>query len=304
MGDRDPLADLGHRPLIMGIMNITPDSFSGDGLLVDNDYIERAVDVAQAMASEGADILDIGGESTRPGASPVSSKEEIRRTSPLIKAIRAHLPTMRLSIDTTKVPVAAAAIEAGATILNDVSGTHQDPEMRKLAAVSGAYLIQMHNAAQADITTQTQTIGGEYAAPEHEASVADIARAMESLAQAALCDGVARERIILDPGIGFGKTLAQNLALINKVDQLKALGFPILLGPSRKSFIGRVLNLPPEERLEGTAAVVAVSVLRGAAILRVHEVGFMARVARMAHALGMTGSKDEGLESQAIKPQA
>jgi dihydropteroate synthase len=243
-----------------------------------------ATQQALRMAEEGADILDIGGESTRPSATPVSAEEEMRRIVPVIEAVAAALPSMTISVDTMKPSVARAALAAGARILNDVSGAAQDPEMRKLAAASGAKLVLMHNRAKE--AASSAIVGGEYKAADYEDVVADVARELGALAELAMKDGVKKEQIILDPGIGFGKTPEQNLRLVNEVDQIKALGFPVLLGASRKSFIGRILDLPPEERLEGTAAMTAIATLRGADILRVHDVKFMARVARMTAAIG------------------
>jgi len=269
------------RPLIMGILNVTPDSFSGDGVL----SVKAALAQAVQMAADGADILDIGGESTRPAAAPVEAEEELRRTIPVITAIHARLPDLPLSIDTMKPEVAAAALEAGATIINDISGAAQTPEMRKLAAQSGAYLCLMHNQAKAEATLQSATIGGEYLAAAYGDVVKDVAQDLLAFAKKAQAEGVAADKIILDPGIGFGKTPEQNMQLINHLDVFVALGFPVILGASRKSFIGRVLDVPPEERLEGTAAVTAIGTLRGAAILRVHDVKFMARVAQMTAAI-------------------
>jgi len=269
----------------MGIINVTPDSFSGDGLLLSADYVQGTVAAALQMVRDGADILDIGGESTRPGAIAVSVEEEIDRTASVIAALHKEIPLVPLSIDTAKPEVARAALAAGASLLNDVSGAAQDPAMRALAAASGAQLVLMHNAAQTQAVSQTQTIGGEYLAEACEDIVALVARELAAMASQALSDGVAEDQIILDPGIGFGKTLEQNLQLINQLDLLVPLGFPLLLGPSRKSFIGRVLDLPPEDRLEGTAAAVTLGTLRGASILRVHDVKFMSRLVRMTHAL-------------------
>jgi len=282
----DLLTRFSRRPLIMGIVNATPDSFSGDGLLDGEDqWIPNAVEQCKQWVRDGADILDIGGESTRPDAVPVDEAEEMRRVLPLIEALHCALPQTPLSIDTTKPAVAAQALLAGACILNDIAGSRQDPQMRKLAAKKGAYLVQTHNQAHEKATSQTQMIGGEHLAADDQKSVARIAQEMAALAQVALDDGVEKEKIILDPGIGFGKTLEQNLSLIAQLDTLAALGFPLLVGASRKSFIGRVLDLPPEDRLEGTAAVTTFCTFLGASIVRVHDVRFMARVARMSDAL-------------------
>lgn len=277
------------RPLIMGIVNMTPDSFSGDGLFTSDHYIDDAVRQGVQMVQDGADILDIGGESTRPNAAQVDVAEELRRTAPVIAALHRALPQVPLSIDTTKPVVAKAALEAGATIINDVSGARQAQEMRLLAAQSGAYLVLMHNAAQRQETTNTQTVGGEYVPSGDEKSVAGIVVEMGDLVGLALKAGIAKEKIIIDPGVGFGKTLKMNLQLINELDAFHLLGFPVLLGVSRKSFIGRVLDVPADERLEGTAAAIVIGALRGASILRVHDVRFMARVARMTKALQDSG---------------
>lgn len=285
MGAPDPFVNA-KRPLIMGILNVTPDSFSGDGLLQNEGaFPESVVEQAVQMVADGADILDIGGESTRPGATPVSVEEELLRTIPVFAAVHAKLPEVPLSIDTMKPEVAAEAVAAGATIINDISGIVQKAEMRRLAEQSGVYLVLMHNQAKAEAFVREETIGGEYQAASYSDVVQDVVEELRALAAVAMADGVAREKIILDPGIGFGKTPQQNMRLINHLDQIAALGYPVLLGASRKSFIGRALDLPPEERLEGTAAVTAIGALRGAAIMRVHDVRFMARVAQMTKAI-------------------
>jgi len=271
------------RPLMMGIVNVTPDSFSGDGLCTGGDFVAAAVAQAVQMAQDGAALLDIGGESTRPGATPVAAMEEMNRIVPVIQALHARLPELPLSIDTMKVEVARAALAAGAVMINDISGVAQDPAMRRLAAETGAYLVLMHNQAQA--ATQTAGIGGEYQAPVYADVIEETKAELAALTKLALEAGVAPDKIILDPGVGFGKTPEQNAQIIGAIEAFAAAGFPVLLGASRKSFIGRFLDVPPEERLEGTAAVVAVATLRGVDILRVHDVKFMSRVARMTAAL-------------------
>ena len=280
-----PLPDLGLRPLVMGILNVTPDSFSGDGLMVEQNYVVAALLQGKQMVADGADILDIGGESSRPGATPVSIDEEIRRTIPVIAALCSKFPSLPISIDTVKPEVAAAAVEAGASIINDISGAKQNPAMPTLAAKCGVYLALMHNSSKANAVAEDKRLGAMYEAPTTEDIVDDVRRQLSDFAERAGAAGVARERIILDPGLGFGKTIEQNLRLINELDKLKTLGFPILAGPSRKSFIGRILDLPLNDRLEGTAAAVAVCVLRGADILRVHDVKEVARVVKMTAAL-------------------
>ncbi len=279
------LSDLGRRPLVMGILNITPDSFSGDGLMAEENFLDAALHQATKMAEDGAELLDIGGESSRPGSVPVSAEEEMRRVVPVIEIVRRSLPSVPLSIDTVKPEVAEAALRAGAIMINDISGARQDPAMLTLAARSGAYLSLMHNSSRPDAVESDARLGGMYEAGGSQDIVGDVRRHLKEQAERALSAGVAREKIILDPGLGFGKTVEQNLRLINELDRLKTLGFPLLAGPSRKSFIGRALDLPVEERLEGTAAAVAVCVMRGASILRVHDVREMARVVKMTTAI-------------------
>jgi dihydropteroate synthase len=263
----------GARTYVMGILNVTPDSFSGDGLGADDaGTVERALAQAVEFMESGADILDIGGESTRPGAAPLGAEDEKRRVLPVIEAIAEELPEAVVSVDTFKADVAAAALDAGAHIVNDVWGLRADSEIGPLAAARGAPVILMHNRSRPSEVI-VDRLGGSYLGPDYDDFLEDVA------------SGIARDQIILDPGIGFGKTVAQNMALINSIDRFKALGYPVLSGPSRKSFIGRVLDLPVEERLEGTAATVALSIVRGADIIRVHDTRAMVRVARMTDAL-------------------
>lgn len=271
----------GRRTFIMGIVNVTPDSFSGDGV---GDDLERAVAHGLALVGEGADLLDVGGESTRPGAAPVTPAEEQRRVVPVIErlAARAGVP---ISVDTYRAATAAAALRAGATMVNDVWGLRGDPAMAATAAGHGAAVVVMHNRTTAPLVSPE--VGGHYAAADYGddlmAEVAGWLRESLALARAA---GIAEEQIILDPGIGFGKGLRQNLEVIRRLGELRALGRPLLLGSSRKSFIGRVLGgLPPAERLEGTAATVALGIASGADVVRVHDVRAMARVTRMADAI-------------------
>jgi dihydropteroate synthase len=269
----------------MGILNVTPDSFSGDGLRVDAEgALARTMAQARDFVDAGADILDIGGESTRPGATPVGAAEEKGRVLPVIEALTTEFPELPISIDTFKADVAAAAVDAGAHIVNDVWGLRADPAMGSVVAGRGAPVILMHNRSRpSDVVVDR--LGGSYLGPRYDDLLADVAREMTELAEGALAAGVPREQIILDPGIGFGKTIQQNMALINHLDRFKTLGFPILSGPSRKSFIGRVLDLPPDQRVEGTAATVALSIVRGADIVRVHDTRSMVRVARMMDAM-------------------
>jgi dihydropteroate synthase len=256
----------------MGILNVTPDSFSGDGLLaaaLAGDPVGAAVEQARRMAAEGADILDVGGESTRPGHVEVPADEELRRVVPVVRAVREALAEMPLSVDTTKPSIARAALEAGADIVNDVWGTGPDDGLARLAAERGCAYVLMHNrveAVYADVVAEV---------------VADLERAVER----ALDLGVEREALIVDPGIGFGKTAQHNLALLGELGALRALGLPLLLGASRKSTIGAVLELPVEERLEGTLATTALGIAAGVDIVRVHDVEANRRAARMADAI-------------------
>ncbi len=277
---------LGQRPQIMGILNITPDSFSGDGLASGGDYVSAAVEQAQRMAEDGADLLDIGGESTRPGFQPVSAEEEISRVVPVILALRQVLPAMPLSIDTFKAAVAEAALEAGAAIVNDISALDRDPDMAGLVAKRSVPVILMHNRSRDNDVKVDVKLGASYAAePDSEDIVELVITDLRRSIDHALLAGIRRENIILDPGLGFGKTVQGNLRLLHELPRLRELGFPLLVGSSRKSFIGHVLGLPVEERLEGTAATVAIAAYHGADILRVHEVKAMARVAKMAGAI-------------------
>ena len=273
------------RTLIMAIVNATPDSFSGDGLYAGDELsLDRALAAALAQIEAGADILDIGGESTRPGADPVSAQDEIARIEPLIKAIRARSDIV-ISIDTFKAEVAKAAIHAGADLVNDVHALAADPDMASIVARAGVPVVLMHNSARAGQFTKNPVIGGQYDA----ANDGDICRQVIADLQGRIdlaCDaGINHEKIIVDPGLGFGKTIAQNLELIDRLDTLRVLGCPILSAPSRKSFIGAVLNLDVRDRVEGTAAAIALSIARGADIVRVHDTKAMVRVARMTDAI-------------------
>lgn len=272
-------------PLIMGILNITPDSFSGDGLLTSHHYVRAALERASQMIADGADLLDIGGESSRPGSVPVSAEEEIRRTAPVIAALRAKFPNVPMAIDTIKATVAEAALNAGATLINDISALQADTAMAALVAQRRAHIVLMHNRSHASSVTHDRKIGGEYIALAHDNHVEDVLQDLMQRAAFAEKAGIARDKIILDPGIGFGKTVEQNLALSGASEKFRKAGYPILLGPSRKSFIGRVLDLAVDDRLEGTAALVAIGAFQGADILRVHDVQFMVRVAKMAAAI-------------------
>ena len=249
----------------MGVINVTPDSFSGDGLSYD---AEAAVALGKRFAAEGADILDIGGESTRPGANPISVDEELRRVIPVIERLAEEL-ALPLSIDTYKWEVARQALSSGAGMINDIWGLKHDTRLAELSAEWGVPIILMSNQRDA---------GCQDIIPE---VISSLRRSMTQAREL----GVAWENIIIDPGIGFGKTLEQNLEVACRLDELRSLGRPILIGTSRKSMIGLVLDLPPDERLEGTAATVAISIAKGADMVRVHDVAQMARVCRMSDAI-------------------
>lgn len=270
---------------VMGIINITADSFSGDGLLKQNDRVEAAVNQARQFVRDGAHILDVGGESTRPGASPVSAEEEMERVLPVIEALATQGLNVPISIDTYKASVAEVALEAGAHWVNDIWGLRADPNMAVVAARHKAPVILMHNRSKPAQFELQQRLGGVYVGAEYENLIEDVNRELMESVQVALTAGLPRSHIILDPGIGFGKTIEQNLYLINHLDRISELGYPVLLGPSRKYFIGHTLNLPADERVEGTAAAVSVGIQRGANIIRVHDVKTMSRVAAMTDAI-------------------
>jgi len=275
----------GTRTFIMGILNITPDSFSGDGLMRQQDVTAAALEQARRFAAAGADILDIGGESTRPGAQPVSAAEELERVLPVLEAIRTANLGCALSVDTYKSEVAEAALAVTPVWINDVWGLRADPRMAEVAAQAACPLVLMHNRSKPDNIELRQRLGGRFLGSAYQDLIQDVCRELMESVALARAAGVKDEALILDSGIGFGKSVAHNLELIDRLGEIRALGFPVLLGPSRKSFIGYTLDLPPEERLEGTAAAVAVGITRGADIVRVHDVAAMLRVARMTDAI-------------------
>jgi dihydropteroate synthase len=262
----------------MGILNVTPDSFSGDGIASLSAALERGLQ----LIANGADILDIGGESTRPGAEPVAVGEELRRVVPVLEAIRERT-SIPISIDTSRARVADAALAAGADIVNDVWGFRRDPELAGVVAGRRAIAIAMHNRAAP--ATSAGVVGGFFDAVSYGDLIAEIADWLRESLAILVAAGVPAERVILDPGIGFGKTPEQNLELMHRLGELRALGRVLLIGPSRKSFIGMTLDLPPEDRVEGTAAAVALGIQGGADVVRVHDLPAMARVARMADAI-------------------
>ncbi|MDA8326531.1 MAG: dihydropteroate synthase [Nitrospiraceae bacterium] len=265
--------DFSKRAYIMGILNVTPDSFSDGGLYLEP---EKAIERALRMAGEGADIIDIGGESTRPGAAALSAEVEIGRTLPVIEAIkkRAQIP---VSIDTCKAAVASAALDAGADIINDISAMRFDPAMPALAARSGAPVILMHmKGTPADMQKN----------PRYDALIPEILDYLRVSIRLAVDAGVEEEKIITDPGIGFGKTMEHNLEILKNLESFTGLGKPVLVGPSRKAFIGHILGgAPPADRLEGTIAAATIAIMNGANILRVHDVKEVSKAARVADAI-------------------
>jgi dihydropteroate synthase len=274
--------DWGSRTYVMGILNITPDSFSGDGLA--DQKLETILQQARRFVEAGVDILDVGGESTRPGAEQVSEEEELNRVLPVIQALAAEFDTL-ISIDTYKSAVGKDALEAGASIINDVWGFLVDPDLAKVAQEAEVPVILMHNRSNPSNAAIKEKLGGRYIGVEYDDLLEDVKTELLDSVAVAHQAGITDEHIILDPGIGFGKTVEQNLELVNRLDDIRALGYPVLLGPSRKSFIGYTLDLPPDERVEGTAAAIAVGITRRADIVRVHDVEPMMRTARMTDAI-------------------
>jgi dihydropteroate synthase len=255
--------------LVMGIVNVTPDSFSDGGKFFSP---EVAISHASKLIMQGADIIDIGGESTRPGAERVSESEELKRVIPVIEKIRTDNPTILISIDTTKASVAKHAVEAGADIINDVSGLSFDNNMIGIVESSNIPVVIMHMKGN----PQNMQLN-----PEYEDIVNEILDFFKMKIKMAVQSGINRSMIILDPGIGFGKTVEHNFELLSRLNEFNVLELPIMIGPSRKSFIGITLDLPPEDRVEGTAAAVSAGVMNGASIVRVHDVKSMKRVVRI-----------------------
>lgn len=293
----------GTRTYVMGILNITPDSFSGDGLLANAPHpilyqnsesellVERARQQARDFVEQGVDILDVGGESTRPGAQPVTPEEEAVRVLPVIRMLAEEFDVL-LSVDTYRASIAEAALKAGAHIVNDVWGLKVDPELASVAARRQAPVILMHNRSSWANAEIRDRLGGRYVGMPYQELLADVKQELLESVGLAKAAGIPEEHIILDPGIGFGKTVEQNLELVDRLNEICDLGYPVLLGPSRKSFIGFTLNLPPEQRLEGTAAAAVIGIARGADIIRVHDVAFMMRLARMSDAIVRRGASN------------
>jgi dihydropteroate synthase len=274
----------GERTYVMGILNLSPDSFSRDGIADP----EAAITQAQRLVDGGADIIDVGGESTRPGSKPVSADEEIRRVVPVIRRLASEI-SVPISIDSYKSEVARRALEAGAKMLNDQWGLKHDPRLAELAAEWGVPLILMSNQRDKgsyDAGIQRDTAG-------YEDVMVEITSSLKMSVELATNLGVPQENIILDPGIGFGKTWQQDLEIIGRLEELRELGKPILVGPSRKSLIGKVLDLPVHDRVEGTAATIAIAIAHGADMVRVHDVPQMVRVCRMSDAIIRRGRGED-----------
>src|SRR5258708_28244360 len=249
--------DWGARTYGMGVLNITPDSFSGDGILSRGDALEVSLEQARRFVEAGAVILDVGGESTRPGSKALGAAEELERVLPVIQLLAKEFDSTLISIDTYKASVAQEAIRAGAQIVNDVWGLRADPALRSVVARARCPVILMHNRSNpAGVEVRAQ-LGSAYIGAEYPDLIEDVKRELMESVEIAREAGIQDEAIILDPGIGFGKKIEHNLELINRLGEIRSLGFPVLLGPSRKSFIGFVLDLPPDQRVEGTAASVA-----------------------------------------------
>lgn len=278
------LPNIGTHTYVMGIINLTADSFSGDGLFSDANSGTSALELAAFFLEQGADVLDLGAESTKPGAIPIPADQEISRLVPLISEIKDRHPTALLSIDTYKAEVADACLNAGAQIINDVWGFRNDPDMADIVATHQATAVLMHNRDHIRPSHQDD-LGGRYVNVEYKDVVASVLKGLQKSVTIAKKAGVLDDQIIIDPGIGFGKTTAHNLELLKRLGELKALGYPLLLGVSRKSVIGYTLDLPPNQRLEGSLAANAWGVTQGANILRVHDIKETVRLARMLDAI-------------------
>ncbi len=269
--------------LLMGILNITDDSFSNDGLAKasNSKILQRVEDFLQA----GADILDIGGESTRPGATIISAEQEYHRVIPVIKVIHHHFPKAILSVDTMKAMVAEAAVQAGASIVNDVTAGAHDPDMAKIVADKKCMMVLMHHSARIEAVEKDEKIGASYQAIAQDDIIATVIQQLQVRIDAVCRAGVEREQLILDPGIGFGKTINDNLRIINQLDRLQTFKLPILLGASRKSFIGKTLGNVIDDRLIGSVVAAMVGQMRGADIIRVHDVAQTKQALAMLRAI-------------------
>ncbi|MEA4812695.1 MAG: dihydropteroate synthase [Anaerolineaceae bacterium] len=275
---------IGKKTYVMGILNLTQNSFSGDGLLKKEHPLSAALAQAEKFITDGADLLDLGAESTRPGAKEVSAQEELSVLLPVLSALKKAGVTIPISIDTYKSEVAEACLAQGARMINDVWGFKKDPAMAAVIARYQASAVLMHNV-QKKIQTQKTELGGRYVGVQFKNILKTVKKGLSESIALAKAAGIADERLLIDPGIGFGKTTEHNLELLKKLDDLCDLGYPILLGISRKSFIGYTLDLPPEDRLEGSLAANAYGILHGAGIVRVHDVRQTVRLARMLDAI-------------------
>jgi dihydropteroate synthase len=275
----------GSRTYVMGVLNVTPDSFSGDGILAKGDPLAISLEQAKRFVSAGATILDVGGESTRPGSQPVEVGEELRRVLPIIQMLVREFKDTLISIDTYKSTVAEEALRAGAHMVNDVWGLRADPALRHVVAKANCPVILMHNRSNPASVEVRAQLGNAYIGPEYADLLEDVRRELMESVTLARAAGILDDLMILDPGIGFGKKIEQNLELINRLGEVRSLGYPVLLGPSRKSFIGYILDLPPDQRVEGTAAAVAVGIARGADIVRVHDVEYISRIVKVTDAI-------------------
>lgn len=276
---RKKIFNLGKRTLLMGILNVTPDSFSDGGLFFDK---EKAITHGLNLVEQGADIIDIGGESTRPGSKPLGLEEELRRVIPVIESLAKRIE-VPISIDTYKSAVAKRAIEAGAEIINDISGLHFDPALAQVAAKENVPIILMH------IRGTPETMQKDI---HYESLFSEIIQYLKESIQKAESEGVDPQKIIIDPGIGFGKTVEDNLLIIKNLNEFRVLGKPILLGTSRKSFIGKILNAEPKDRLEGTLSSISIGILNGAHIIRSHDVLQTKRAIAIADAIRLSGMKE------------
>lgn len=285
MDNKKNSLEWGKRTYLMGILNITPDSFSGDGILQDQKPIKYALAKANQFLKDGADILDIGAESSRPGSQPISAAVEVERLLPVLKALKKEDMGVVISIDTYKAEVARQCLENGADWINDIWGFKKDPYLANVVSEYGVPVILMHNRSKTGMIETSGRLGASYQGAQYNNFIGEIKNDLLESISLAQKAGISSDRIILDPGIGFGKTVEQNLILINRLDEIKMLGYPILIGPSRKSFLGHILDLPAEERLEGTAASISIGIARGADIVRIHDVKQMARVVKVTDAL-------------------
>ena len=278
----------GTRTFVMGVLNVTPDSFSGDGVANDAEALRARID---ALLDGGPDVIDVGGESTRPGAAEISVDEEIRRVTPALEALRTRAPNMPLSIDTRKAAVARAAVDLGAVMVNDVTGGQHDPEILDAAAEAGAAFVVTHNRRG---VVRRSEIGPHVGAVAYDDLVRDVYRDGERLLDRAQGAGIPCDRLLFDPGFGFGKSPEQNLDLLRDMGALKALGAPLMVGVSRKSFVGYVLGLPADQRLEGSLAAAVIAVANGADMVRVHDVAATQRALAMADAIYRPGARFDG----------